>query len=93
MMEYGALEPTESESEPAPKQVLEIHSADPVKIGYALRQKRESMGLSGTAVARMAGISQAQLSRLENGRQGFRAARLDMLARALGILVVVHYGE
>jgi len=46
----------------------------------ALRQER---GMTTTELARRVGISQAQISRLENGLQGFRSGTLIKLAKAL----------
>jgi transcriptional regulator with XRE-family HTH domain len=51
------------------------------KVG-ALRQKQ---GITTTELAKRVGISQAQISRLENGKQGFRSATLTKIAKALGV--------
>ena len=47
----------------------------------ALRQERK---MTTTDLARRVGISQAQISRLENGLQGFRSGTLLKMAKALG---------
>ncbi len=47
----------------------------------ALRQERR---MTTTDLARRVGISQAQISRLENGLQGFRSTTLFRIAKALG---------
>ena len=47
----------------------------------ALRQVRR---LTTTQLAERVGISQAQISRLENGLQGFRSTTLFSIAKALG---------
>ncbi len=44
---------------------------------------REELGMTVTELARRVGISQAQISRLENGLQGFRSATLFKIALAL----------
>ena len=41
--------------------------------------------MSTTALAAKVGISQAQVSRLENGQQGFRSGTLVKLAKALKV--------
>jgi len=51
----------------------------------ALRQQRESAGLSLDEVASRSGIDKAQLSRLENGKvQDPRPSTLSRYARAIG---------
>ena len=47
----------------------------------ALRQERK---MTTTDLARRVGISQAQISRLENGLRGFRSGTLLKIAKALG---------
>ena len=46
---------------------------------------REKLGMTTTELARRVGISQAQISRLENGKQGFRANTLARISEALGV--------
>jgi transcriptional regulator with XRE-family HTH domain len=41
--------------------------------------------MTTTALAAKVGISQAQISRLENGQQGFRSETLVKLAKALKV--------
>ncbi len=41
--------------------------------------------MTTTALAANVGISQAQISRLENGQQGFRSGTLVKLAKALKV--------
>jgi transcriptional regulator with XRE-family HTH domain len=46
---------------------------------------RESRGLTTVTLGRKVGLSQAQISRLENGKQGFRSTTIQRLAEALGV--------
>jgi len=55
------------------------------KIGLKVSKLREKQGLTTTELARRVGISQAQISRLENGKQGFRSSTLAKIAEALGV--------
>jgi len=61
-------------------------------IGFAVSRERESQGLTTTQLAKKVGISQAQISRLENGKQGFRSGTLERVAKALDIQLLVPYG-
>jgi transcriptional regulator with XRE-family HTH domain len=54
-------------------------------IGEKVRQLRTKMGLTTITLAKKVRLSQAQVSRLENGLQGFRSATLVKFARALGV--------
>ena len=53
-------------------------------IGLMVSKLREKHGLTTTELAKRVGISQAQISRLENGKQGFRSSTLRRIAEALG---------
>ena len=55
------------------------------EIGATVRAIRGDKGLTTTKLADMVGISQAQISRLENGQQGFRSGTLVKIAKALKI--------
>ena len=61
-------------------------------IGRTVCNVREGKHLTTTELANLVGISQAQISRLENGRQGFRSGTLARIARELGVELVVAYG-
>ena len=61
------------------------------QIGLRMSKLRESQGLTTTALAKRVGISQAQISRLENGKQGFRSSTLARIAEALGVRPVYFY--
>ncbi len=54
-------------------------------IGRKVCELRDSQNMTTTALAKKAGISQAQVSRLENGLQGFRSDTLLDIALALGV--------
>ncbi len=54
-------------------------------IGSTVKALRAQSGLTTTRLAKKVGISQAQISRLENGRQGFRSVTLVRIAKALKI--------
>jgi len=63
------------------------------QIGLKINKLREQQGMTTTDLAKRVGISQAQISRLENGKQGFRSATLARIARALGVQPVYFYLE
>ena len=54
-------------------------------IGQKVRTIRREMGLTTTTLAKKVRLSQAQVSRLELGIQGFRSAMLIKFARVLGV--------
>ena len=54
-------------------------------IGKKVYELREARKLTTTELGAMAGVSQAQISRLENGLQGFRSDTLLDIALALGV--------
>jgi ribosome-binding protein aMBF1 (putative translation factor) len=58
-------------------------------IGLSLSRAREKRGMTTTEIAKKIGISQAQVSRLENGKQGFRSYLLPRFAKALGQSIAV----
>ena len=57
----------------------------PKEIGKTVRAIRTDKGLTTTKLAGMVKISQAQISRLENGQQGFRSGTLVKIAKALKV--------
>ena len=57
----------------------------PKEIGKTVRARRTELGLTTTKLANMVKISQAQISRLENGQQGFRSGTLVKIAKALKV--------
>ena len=54
-------------------------------IGHKVRELRRRMGLTTVTLAKKVRLSQAQVSRLEIGLQGFRSATLIKFARVLGV--------
>ena len=62
-------------------------------IGLRISRLREKLGLTTGDLARKVGLSQAQISRLENGKQGFRSATLTKIAKALGVRPVHFFIE
>ncbi len=62
-------------------------------IGERVEALRRRKGLTTTQLGQLVGISQAQISRLECGRQGFRSATLARIAKALGVRPVYFYLE
>jgi transcriptional regulator with XRE-family HTH domain len=57
----------------------------PKQIGATVRALRTELGITATKLAGMVGLSQAQISRLENGQQGFRSGTLVKIAKALKV--------
>ncbi len=58
---------------------------DSKAIGKKVSGLREKLDMTTTELARRVGISQAQISRLENGKQGFRSNTLARISKALGV--------
>ena len=54
-------------------------------IGEKISSLRERQGLTTMQLAEKVGVSQAQISRLENGKQGFRTVTLVKIATALSV--------
>ena len=55
------------------------------RLGEALRRERRACGLSGPAVARLAGVSQPTVSRIETGRAVADADVVARVVKALGL--------
>ncbi len=55
------------------------------RIGRRVVALRKERGFTMRDLARLTGFSQGHISRLENGRQGFRAGTLIRIAEALGV--------
>jgi len=55
------------------------------EIGSTVKKLRSELGMTTTALAKKVGISQAQISRLENGQQGFRSGTLVKIAKVLRV--------
>mgnify|MGYP000930796111 CR=1 FL=1 len=56
-------------------------------IGDRIKRIRKFRGMTTTQLARKAGISQAQISRLENACQGFRTSTIHKIAQKLKVPV------
>ena len=62
-------------------------------VGAKVQAIRNERGMTSTELARKVGISQAQISRLESGRQGWRSITLQKAAKALGVSVGFLYAD
>ena len=58
---------------------------DSKTIGRKIAKLRQNLGMTTTELAKRVGISQAQISRLENGKQGFRSNTLARISGALDV--------
>lgn len=58
---------------------------DSARIGREIARLRKQLNMSSTELGRRVGLSQPQISRLENGKQGFRSDTLARIAEALGV--------
>jgi transcriptional regulator with XRE-family HTH domain len=56
-----------------------------IRIGTSLRDLREERGWTQSDLARMAGLDQADISRIENGRWGKRGISHEVLERLLPV--------
>jgi len=56
-----------------------------IEVGLRVREARKMMSMTTTVLAKKVKISQAQISRLENGLQGFRQETLESIAKALKV--------
>ncbi len=61
------------------------------EIGLRLFRLRRKMGLTTTDLAGKMDMSQAQISRLETGKQGFRSMTVCRLAQILGVSPVYFF--
>lgn len=66
---------------------------DNKEIGRKVSRLRDKLGMTTTVLAKRVGISQAQISRLENGKQGFRSNTLNRIAKALGVKPIYFFIE
>ncbi len=55
------------------------------RIGSTVKALRAELGMTTTDLAKKVAISQPQISRLENGQQGFRSGTLVRIAKALKV--------
>lgn len=56
-----------------------------LSIGRNVKEFRSALGMTTTQLAKKTGVSQAQVSRLENDQQGFRSSTVIRLAKALRV--------
>ena len=54
------------------------------RVGAHVSKLRKAKGWSTTRMARLVGVSQAQISRVETGKQGLRSAMLFRFAKIFG---------
>jgi transcriptional regulator with XRE-family HTH domain len=66
---------------------------DNIEIGKKISRLRKQLEMSTTDLAAKTGLSQPQISRLENGRQGFRSATLSRIASALSVPPAYFFSE
>jgi len=66
---------------------------DQKQIGQKIKELRTRMGLTTITLAKKVRLSQAQISRLENGLQGFRSATMVKFAKALNVPTMYFYVE
>jgi transcriptional regulator with XRE-family HTH domain len=55
------------------------------EMGLRLTRVREARGLTTVTLGQKVGLSQAQISRLENGKRGLRSDTLRKLSEALNV--------
>ena len=75
---------TKAKSKSKKKAKAKIDPAN-IQIGNVVRLIRTKAGLTTIELSKKVGISQAQVSRLENGHQGFRSVTILHLAEALKV--------
>jgi transcriptional regulator with XRE-family HTH domain len=56
-----------------------------LSLGRNLKKLRDERKFSQVALARLVGVSQAQISRLEDGQQGFRSDVVMRISKALKV--------
>jgi len=66
---------------------------DSREIGSRVSKLREHLGITSTELAAKVNLSQAQISRLENGLQGFRSHTIAKIAEALGVKPIYFFME
>jgi len=64
-----------------------------LRMGIALRDAREGVGLTQTELANLMGIAQSAISRIEAGRTNISLAMLRRISLALGVELVVEVGS
>ncbi len=69
------------------------YSKEAVAIGKKVKALRTKLGFTTITLAKAMKMCQAQISRLENGLQGFRSIRLLRFAKVLGVPPTYFYTE
>ena len=62
-------------------------------IGRRIRHVRKLRGMNTCTLGRAAGVSQSQISRMENGLQGIRSKALLRMAKALKVSPIVFFTD
>ena len=68
-------------------EAIPMHMADQLRQGNPVRVWRQHRGLTATELAAVAGLSNSQLSAIENGESSGSVATLQRLAKALQVTV------
>lgn len=63
------------------------------EVGSRLRRLRQEAGLTTTELAEQLGVSQAQVSRLETGKQGLRSDLITRVADALRVKPIYLFAD
>ena len=82
-----------SPQEQAASAVRSARLASALRMGMAIRDARESAGLTQTELAARMGVAQSALSRIEAGRANMTPEMLTRVATALGAPLVVKLGD
>lgn len=67
--------------------------ADKAMISILIRRARTDQGISCTQLGDNIGVSQVQITRLENAEQECRQELLEKIAKSLNVSFVVVYGD
>lgn len=73
------------------KRPIRVTSSLDVRVGKALREMRESMGLAQVDAADAMGCSQATMSRMEAGKESISLVMLERRANAMGLEVEISF--
>jgi DNA-binding XRE family transcriptional regulator len=63
--------------------VVNIRQAVTARFGTALKEKRQSLGMTQVELAKIAGLSRSYVSEVECGREGISLERAEKLAKAV----------
>lgn len=62
----------------------------PSRLGQTIRERRQSLGMSQSELARRAGVSRGWVSRVENGKQEVQWTQVFRVLGALELRLDVH---